>query len=225
MRPASSGLGVDGGLRAVSFCVRDALTSLRRRHQTLMNHFLALRLADGPRDRLGDLARRLQEWNLPAYWVHPEDYHLTLVFLGHCDADEVRTLPYAIDELAGGLPRPRLRLAGLGASGGRSEPKVVFAGLEDLAGACAAIHRDLCEMLSLTPESRFSPHVSLCRPRPGPSSDPAPRPTRRDWPQLLEANGLADWGDCPTTDLVLYRSTERTPRYAEVAKWPLLAAI
>lgn len=189
-----------------------------------MNHFLALRLADGPRDRIADLARRLQEWNLPANWVHPEDYHLTLVFLGHCDADEVRTLPYAIEDLACGLPRPRLRLAGLGAFGGRTEPKVVFAALEDPEGACAAIHRDLCEMLSMKPEPRFSPHITLCRPRPGNPSEQALRPARRDWPQLLEANGLADWGDCATTDLVLYRSTERTPRYAEVASWRLLSA-
>ena len=190
-----------------------------------MNHFLALRLADAPRDRLGDLARRLQEWNLPANWVHPEDYHLTLAFLGHCDPDEVRIIPSAIEELACGLPRPRLRLAGLGASGGRSEPRVVYAAAEDPEGACAAIHRDLCEMLSLKPEPRFLPHIALCRPRPGNPVEAALRPARRDWPQLLEANGLADWGDCPTTDLILYRSTERTPRYAEVARWPLLAPV
>jgi len=189
-----------------------------------MNHFIALRLADAPRDRLADLARRLQEWNLPANWVHPEDYHLSLLFLGHCDADEVRTLPYAIEALAAGVPRPRLRLAGLGALGGRTEPKIVFAALEDRDGACAGLHRDLADMLSVDVDPRFAPHVTLCRPRPGNPSDVALRPSRRDWPQLLEANGLADWGDCPTTDLVLYRSTERTPRYAEVASWPLLAA-
>jgi len=189
-----------------------------------MNHFLALRLADAPRDRLADLARRLQAWNLPANWVHPEDYHLTLVFLGPCDADEVRTLPYAIGDLAHGLQQPRLRLAGLGAWGGRTEPKVVFAAVEDLAGTCAAIHRDLSDMLSVKVEPRYAPQIALCRPRPGIPSELATRPSRRDWPQLLEAHGLADWGDCATTDLVLYRSTERTPRYAEVARWPLLAA-
>jgi 2'-5' RNA ligase len=189
-----------------------------------MNCFLALRLADGPRDRIADLSRRLREWNLPAHWVHPEDLHLTLLFLGHCDADELRVMPSAIDELARGLPRPRLRLAGLGAFGGRTEPKVVFAALEDPDGACAAVHRDLSEMLSLTPEARFAPHITLCRPRPASPSEQAPRAAKRDWPQLLEAHGLADWGECATTDLVLYRSTDRTPRYAEVASWPLLGA-
>lgn len=189
-----------------------------------MNHFLALRIADRPRDRIAELAQRLQAWDLPAHWVHPEDYHLTLLFLGRCDADEVRTLPYAIDDLARQLPRPRLRLAGLGAFGGRTEPKVVYAALEDLEGACLQAHRDLAEMVGVEAEARFHPHITLCRPRPATPSEARDPHPRRDWPQLLEANGLADWGECATTDLVLYRSTERTPRYAEIARWPLLAA-
>ncbi len=195
-----------------------------------MNHFLALRLADEPRDRLAAISSRLQEWNLPAAWVHPEDFHLTLLFLGRCDADEARTLPYSIEDLAQSLPRPRLRLAGLGALGGRTEPRVVYAGLEDRDGACALAHRDLCDALGMKPEAHFHPHITICRPRTPPPFDQAQpslrwsRPARRDWPCLLEAHGLADWGECPTTELVLYRSTDRTPRYAELASWRLLNA-
>jgi RNA 2',3'-cyclic 3'-phosphodiesterase len=189
-----------------------------------MNHFLALRLADEPRDRLAALSTRLQEWNLPANWVHPDDLHLTLLFLGRCDADEARTLPYTIEDLAQSLPRPRLRLAGLGALGGRSEPRVVYAGLEDRDGACGVAHHDLCEALGMKPEARFHPHITLCRPRGPQPFELSQMSARRDWPCLLAAHGQADWGECPTTELVLYRSTDRTPRYAELASWRLMNA-
>jgi len=187
-----------------------------------MKHFLALRLSDQPRDRLAAVADRLREWQLPATWVHPEDYHLTLVFLGRLDADEARTLPYSLGGVAEGLFRPSLRLSGLGATGGRTEPRAVYAGVADPEGLCRQAHLDLSAVLGLDPERAFMPHITLCRPRP-PAAHDHGNP-RRAWPQLLEAHGLADWGDCPMTDLVLYRTSERTPKYQVVASWPLLKA-
>jgi 2'-5' RNA ligase len=189
------------------------------------NAFLALRLADAPRDRLARVAERLQEWNLPAAWTHPEDYHLTLVFLGRIDDTEAGMIPHAIDLVAGALARPRLRFAGLGATGGRSEPRVVYAALEDAAGGCADMHHDLCDALGMEPEKRFLPHVTLCRPKTATPREVREQPLFRDWPHLLEAHGQADWGTCETTHLVLYRSEpERLPRYRELAKWELSAA-
>jgi 2'-5' RNA ligase len=186
-----------------------------------MNHFLALRLADSPRDRLAALADRLRAWELPARWVHPEDYHLTLVFLGDLDADEAHLVPTLVADVAGSLRRPRLRFAGLGAKGGRREPRVVYVALADDESACAGMQRDLGECLEVEADRAFLPHVTLCRPARG---APCKRlPTDRDWPHLLEAHGLADWGDCPTTDLVLYRSEpDGAIRYRELARWPLV---
>ncbi len=189
-----------------------------------MNTFLALRLADPPRDRLAQVADRLRAWNLPANWVRPEDYHLTLLFLGKLDADEAGMLPHAVDLVAGSLRRPSLRFCGLGASGGRTEPRLVYCALSDSEHACAGMNHDLCDALGMKPERAFMPHVTLCRPRPSTPRDIAEQPLFRDWPHLLEANGQADWGDCETTHLVLYRSqTDRMPRYRELASWPLVA--
>lgn len=190
-----------------------------------MNHFLALKLDDASRDRLAAHARRLQEWHLPAHWTHVEDYHLTLLFLGQVDADEARTLPYSVEPVAHGLHAPRLRFAGLGAIGGRTEPRAVYAALEDVDEVCAAASRDLSDSLGVEGEGRFLPCVTLCRPRPPMPGERDQIGGRRDWPQLLEANGLADWGGCVVTDLVLYRSTERTPRYEPIASWKLLAPV
>jgi 2'-5' RNA ligase len=96
---------------------------------------------------LAQVAERLQAWDLPAAWVDPEDYHLTVAFLGELDADEARLLPSAIDLVASGLRCPELRFSGIGAWGGRTEPKVVFAAVEDIGARCADIHQDLCAAL------------------------------------------------------------------------------
>jgi 2'-5' RNA ligase len=189
-----------------------------------MNHFLALKLAGPARDRLAVVAERLQAWQLPAAWVHPDDYHLTLAFLGELDDDESRVLPHLVHDVAGSLRRPQLRFSGLGAFGGRSEPRVVFAALDDPEGACLGMHTDLCAALELKADRQFSPHVTICRPRPS-SAREAAAAGMRDWPALFAANGLADWGDCPTTELVFCQGrADRQPRYAELARWPLVAA-
>jgi 2'-5' RNA ligase len=172
-----------------------------------MIHFLALRLADEPRDRLAMIAERLQAWQLPAAWVHPEDYHLTLAYIGELDDDEVRVLPHVIGDVAGSLRRPELRFSGLGAQGGRAEPRVVFAALD------------------LPARRQFSPHVTLCRPRTSAARELAAASGGHDWPGMFAANGLADWGACPTTDLVLYQSAgQQQIRYRALARWPLVAA-
>ncbi|MBA3698394.1 MAG: hypothetical protein H0W78_06045 [Planctomycetes bacterium] len=187
-----------------------------------MNHFLALKLADAPRDRLAQVAQRLQAWELPATWVDPENYHLTVAFLGELAADEAHLLPSAIDLVACGLRRPDLRFSGIGAAGGRSEPRTVFAALTDIDARCADIHLDLCAGLDLTRDPAFAPHVTICHPRrAGAWQTPAPG---RTWSDLFLANGLADWGTCETTDLVFYRRREGPgSRYEVLADWPLVA--
>ncbi|MEK7413691.1 MAG: RNA 2',3'-cyclic phosphodiesterase [Planctomycetota bacterium] len=184
------------------------------------NHFLALRLDDDSRDRLATVADRLRAWDLPARWTHPDDYHVTLVFLGPIDDSDASYLPAAIDELAGSFRRPALTFAGLGASGGSTEPKYVFAATSDSEAACAGMRADLCEVLEMKPEARYQPHVTICRPQ----STPANLPLFRDWPHLLEANGIAHWGACTTSDVVLWRRSDGgVRRYDELARWPLIA--
>ena len=183
------------------------------------NHFLGLRLTAESSDRLRAVAERLQAWELPARWVHPDDYHLTLVFLGEMGEDEARWLPDAIAEVAASQRAPALTFAGLGASGTSGDgPKYVFAAVDDPEHGCDGMRRDLCEVLEMRPEPAFRPHVTLCRPQP----QTVQLPLFRDWPHLLEAHGQAQWGVCAVSDIVLWRSSgSGATRYEELARWGL----
>jgi 2'-5' RNA ligase len=99
-----------------------------------------------------------------ARWIDPENYHITLRFIGDVDyatADEVTD---ALDRLAHSEAFV-LRLDHLGSFGG-DKPRALYAGVEvntTLIRLRAAQERVL-QRLGLPPEGRkFTPHVSLAR--------------------------------------------------------------
>jgi RNA 2',3'-cyclic 3'-phosphodiesterase len=98
-----------------------------------------------------------------ARWIDPENYHLTLRFIGDIDDALAR-------DIAGLLGRVQrsgfeLRLDGLASFGGRKPRALVAA-----AAATAALmelqaeHERLLQRLGLEPEGRkYTPHVTLAR--------------------------------------------------------------
>jgi 2'-5' RNA ligase len=98
-----------------------------------------------------------------ARWVDPENYHITLRFIG--DIDE----PTA-DEVAAGLARVSRRrfdlsLEGLGAFGSK-RPQAVFASVRPSPALkeLQAEHERIVQRIGLEPERRkFTPHVTLAR--------------------------------------------------------------
>jgi 2'-5' RNA ligase len=115
-----------------------------------------------PRDVGTNLS--LMRGGLPgARWIDPENYHLTLRFIGDVD---IRTA-HAIDEALEQVRRPQmqLRLLGLDAFGG-TKPHSIHAGVDGgpvLGDLQADIERRM-QRLGLKPEGRrFAPHVTLAR--------------------------------------------------------------
>ena len=62
-----------------------------------------------------------------ARWVDPENFHITLDFIGEVDGPLAREIDGALGEIAG--PSFELRLCGVG-SFGRSKPHALWAGVE-----------------------------------------------------------------------------------------------
>jgi len=187
-----------------------------------MNHyFLALRLTATATDRLSSIIDRLSAWELPATWTNPQDFHITVAYLGACADDEAQLIPSAIDLVAHSMLRPTIGFAGLGARAGRHEPQSVYVAISDPANACLDMHRDLCGALEIPEERTFLPHVTVCRPRP--ISAHQPLSAQRSWHALFTAFGQANWGACPCDELALYSLRDHgTTRYQIEASWPLV---
>ena len=98
-----------------------------------------------------------------ARWIDPENYHLTLRFIGDIDMD-------VANEVAGALGRVRraefaLRLDGLGSLGTRKPHTVVARiGASPALAELQAEHERILQRLGLPAEQRkYTPHVTLAR--------------------------------------------------------------
>jgi 2'-5' RNA ligase len=108
-----------------------------------------------------------------ARWIDPENYHITLRFIGDIDGALAR-------EIAGMLGRVHrrpfeLRVNGLVSFGGR-KPRAVVATVSPVPALMElqAEHDRLLQRLGLEPEGRkFTPHITLARLRDASSHDVA----------------------------------------------------
>ena len=98
-----------------------------------------------------------------ARWVDPENYHITLRFIGDIDeptADEIAAALARVDR-----PRFDLALDGVGAFGSR-RPHAVYAGVRMTPALkeLQAENERIVQRIGLEPERRkFTPHVTLSR--------------------------------------------------------------
>jgi 2'-5' RNA ligase len=132
--------------------------------------FLAVDLPDTVRDLLAGVLRRWNEGRpLPGRPAPPENWHLTLRFLG--DADDVGRdrLLAALDEADRGT-RFRVTLGGLGAFPNPRRATVLWIGVPEGAGGLerlAVVAEDAAVTAGWAPEERpFHPHLTVSRIRP-----------------------------------------------------------
>lgn len=99
-----------------------------------------------------------------ARWIDPENYHITLRFIGDVDYTTANEVSVSLERLASSLPFS-VRLTQLDAFGG-SKPHALFAGVElnDTLSRLQAAHERVLQRIGLEPEGRkYTPHVTLAR--------------------------------------------------------------
>ena len=97
-----------------------------------------------------------------AHWVAPENYHLTLRFIGDIDdalAEEVVDLLSKVER-----PAFDLRIDGLDSFGG-NKPRAVVAAVPAVAQLVElqADHERIMQRVGLQPERKYKPHITLAR--------------------------------------------------------------
>jgi 2'-5' RNA ligase len=149
-----------------------------------------------PRDIVDALA--ILRGGLPgARWIDPENYHVTLRFIG--DIDDV--LAHEIASMLDQVKRRgfELRFDGLSSFGGR-RPRAVIATMQPVAPLLElqAEHERIMQRVGLEPEGRkYSPHVTLARLRDSSSRQVA---------DYLAARGALNGLSFPVSRFVLFSS-------------------
>ncbi|PLS14896.1 RNA 2',3'-cyclic phosphodiesterase [Bacillus sp. M6-12] len=99
-------------------------------------------------------------------WVHPEEYHITLAFLGNAPEQLREQAISFTDEALRGMKSFSLSLSHLGTFGKKDEPRIFWCGLEpnpELAAVQKEVYHS-CIQAGFTLEKRpFKPHITLAR--------------------------------------------------------------
>jgi 2'-5' RNA ligase len=156
---------------------------------------------------------------VPVAWVAPENFHVTLKFLGGVDEAKI---PALIAALHSAMARQRgfgVQVGGLGAFPSPMRPRVLWAGVAVGAQPLGALAQSVDEAtaaLGFPREARpFSPHISLGRVR---DSRRAPALA-----EALEGAGTWPFGTVTIEHVALMRSdlSPRGARYTTLAAAPL----
>ena len=134
------------------------------------NVFVAIDLVDEERHRL---ATALQDASpgpvIPGRRVRPENWHITLRFVGEVEDIVIDRLARELDEYVeriAGVARCR----GIGAFPRPSKATVVYVDVDDDSGVLARLAaecEEACRTVGLEPEGRpFVPHLTIARVRP-----------------------------------------------------------
>lgn len=180
---------------------------------------MAVLLAPAIRARLAAEVERLRPLAGEVAWVAPDNFHLTLKFLGDVEAARLDAVAAALAAATGAAAPFDLVVRGLGAFPSPRRPRVLWAGIDEGAGPTAVLARrvdDALAPLGFAREDRgFSAHVTLGRIR-----------TPRASPGLPDAlGGGATFGRQPVERVALMRSrlSPRGARYTELVAVPLAA--
>jgi len=145
-------------------------------------------------------ALSIQRGGLPgARWIDPENYHLTLRFIGDIDDVTAREVASVLGRVKRG-PFD-LHMEGLSSFGGR-KPRAVVANVTPAPALmeAQAEQERLFQRIGLAPEGRkYIPHVTLARLRASSSRDVA---------EYLAARGLFRTAAFPVTRFVLFSSRD-----------------
>ncbi|MGG6314264.1 RNA 2',3'-cyclic phosphodiesterase [Paenibacillus macerans] len=168
-----------------------------------------------------DVKQRLEEWCSTQKdrlkfkkWVHPEDYHITVQFLGDTSPERLGELEASLKRASAGTLPFTLEAAGFGTFGRPANPSVLWAGIRGDGAGLEGLHRRVASensALGYVPEDRkFSPHITLARKY---------REEARLNPEALEGSPV--FGSWTADRLVVYRThMHERPMYKEVLSVP-----
>ncbi|MCM3717996.1 RNA 2',3'-cyclic phosphodiesterase [Fictibacillus phosphorivorans] len=128
--------------------------------------FIALKLPADLKKALHHMCQEIKEDNSFKTWVHPEDYHITLTFLGKASQDQLKQLPSLLEEVVQNEKTFELYMNHFGFFGNKERPRIFWAGVEEQVKLYNLQNQIAlaCEKAGFSLEKRsYSPHITLAR--------------------------------------------------------------
>lgn len=165
----------------------------------MIRAFVAIDVSPAMRNSLHDVQRKLRSvFDLHASWVRPENFHLTIRFLGGISSDRLATLCCRLQEIR--CSPFDLSLSGAGCFPDVRRPIVLWAGLEEEPELIRLANsvESACVDVGMSQEKKpFHAHVTLARVK-----DRIRNPAA--FQQFLSDVHLSD--SCPVREMTLYQS-------------------
>ncbi|MGB7769789.1 MAG: RNA 2',3'-cyclic phosphodiesterase [Verrucomicrobiia bacterium] len=131
--------------------------------------FVAIPVSDAVRDEMIRVQRELQPLapRGAVRWATPEQFHLTLRFLGDVPSDRVAALQEAVRTVCSGAPALPLRAQGVSFFPNARAPRVIWVGITDsddrLVELQKKIESAVCPFTTGQGSERFAGHVTMGR--------------------------------------------------------------
>lgn len=187
-----------------------------------MRLFVAVVPPESALEDLADFLEPRQEAGTELRWTDPNQWHLTLSFMGEVPE---RTVEPLVERLAARTTRfaaETVRISGAGAFPNPYRARVLWAGVhEEAEGGLRSLAtgiRHACSAAGAAPEGgKFHPHITLARLR---------RPVEATrWIRALEGYAGPSWTASEVTLIASHLGEGRgnRPRYEEIATFALAA--
>lgn len=182
------------------------------------HYFFAASLPEETKQELHKACLSIEDTFTFNRWVHPQDYHITLAFLGSADEDKLKTAKAFVKESLTGEGRFFLHINQLGVFGKADEPRIFWA--DTMKENRLTTVRDKvyasCVKAGFQLDARpFKHHITLARKWAGMNTF---------HPSLLQMNNpfMETSLSFEAKEVVLYKThLDRVPKYEKVAIFPL----
>ena len=133
--------------------------------------FVAIPVPDQVREEMIGIQSELRSLAPPGVvrWATPEQFHLTLRFLGDVSSDRMAALREAVRAVCSGVPRLPLRARGIGLFPNAHSPRVIWVGINDsvpLTDLQTQIEQAVRPFATGPGGQHFAGHVTLGRFKP-----------------------------------------------------------
>lgn len=182
------------------------------------HHFWAVKIPDHVKQTIHDEITKRQHIFQFLRWVHRQDYHITLAFLGGVEEQRRDLIVNLVEAVIQNQKKFPLQVQGLGIFGNRKSPRIFWSAVNEeqsLYELQSIVHQTCVGAGFLLESRRYHPHITIAR--------------KWNGDEYFDVNVLEKYNPFlenplvfEVSEIVLYRTNiEKTPKYEVVASFTI----